>query len=98
MYRYTTPTITCTFEGVDFNEVALIRIAISGKDKTIIKEVAEIEETTVPVRLTQEETANLGSSDGVVAIQARIKYTDGTVQATNIVQTELSNVLDKVVI
>lgn len=95
MYRYTTPTITCTFDGVDAETVSLVRIAISGKGDNIIKEFESIEEGTAVVTLTQEETASLGN--GAVAIQARIKYEDGTVVATNIVQTALTDVLDKVV-
>lgn len=98
MYRYTTPTITCTLEGVDFANVELVRIAFGGNGKTLVKEIpaTDIEEDTVVVTLTQTETADLGN--GVIGIQARVKYSDETVQATNVVQTTLNDVIDKVVI
>lgn len=100
MYTYTTPTITCTLTGVDFASVDYVRIAIKGKNSSIIRviPVADIdtEEGTAVVELTQEETTELGA--GQVAIQGRIHYTDGSVQATNKVLKTMSEVLDKVVI
>ena len=100
MYTYTTPTITCTFAGVDFESVDYVRIAINGKNSSIIRviPVADIdtEEGTAVVELTQEETAALGA--GQIAIQGRIHYADGSVQATNKVLKTLNEVIDKVVI
>ena len=100
MHTYTTPTITCTLTGVDFASVDYVRIAINGKNSSIIRviPVADIdtEEGTAVVELTQEETAALGA--GQVAIQGRIHYTDGSVQATNKVLKSMNEVLDKVVI
>lgn len=100
MYTYTTPTITCTLAGVDFESVDYVRIAINGKNSSIIRviPVADIdtEEGTAVVELTQEETAALGA--GQVAIQGRIHYADGSVQATNKVLKTLNEVIDKVVI
>lgn len=100
MYTYTTPTITCTLTGVDFASVDYVRIAIKGKGSSIIRviPVADIdtEEGTAVVELTQEETAELGA--GQVAIQGRIHYADGSVQATNKVLKSMNEVLDKVVI
>lgn len=100
MYTYTTPTITCTLTGVDFASVDYVRIAINGKNSSIIRviPVADIdtEEGTAVVELTQEETAALGA--GQVAIQGRIHYADGSVQATNKVLKTLNEVIDKVVI
>lgn len=100
MYTYTTPTITCTLTGVDFANVDYVRIAINGKNSSIIRviPVADIdaEEGTAVVELTQEETAALGA--GQVAIQGRIHYADGSVQATNKVLKTLNEVIDKVVI
>ena len=60
--------------------------------------VADIDTETgeTAITLTQEETAALGR--GQIAIQARVRYMDGTVQATNKVLKDMSEVLDKVVI
>lgn len=100
MYTYTTPTITCTLSEVDFTNVDYVRIAIKGKRGYILRQIpiADIntEDGTALVELTQEETAQL--DDGQVIIQARIHYTDGTVQATNKVIRQMNDVLDKVVI
>lgn len=100
MYTYTTPTITCTLTGVDFASVDYVRIAIKGKNSSIIRSIPiadiDTEEGTAVVELTQEETAELGT--GQVAIQGRIHYTDGSVQATNKVLKTLNEVIDKVVI
>ena len=100
MYTYTTPTITCTLTGVDFASVDYVRIAIKGKSSSIIRSIPiadiDTEEGTAVVELTQEETAQLGA--GQVAIQGRIHYTDGSVQATNKVLKTLNEVIDKVVI
>lgn len=100
MFTYTTPTITCTLEGVEFEQVDFVRIAIESKRKEIVRVVpaSDIDTETgeTEIKLTQEETAALGA--GQVGIQARIRYTDGTVQATNKVLKDMSEVLDKVVI
>lgn len=102
MYRYTTPSITCTLRGLDFSYVALVRIAIRGGRNLIVREIS-IEEINanagaIVVNLTQEETASLGNDSAQVEIQGRVKYTDGSVQATNTARAPLSDVLDKVVI
>lgn len=45
MYTYTTPTITCTLAGVDFESVDYVRIAIKGKNSSVVRTVpvAEID-------------------------------------------------------
>lgn len=100
MYTYTTPTITCTLSEVTFTNVDYVRIAIKGKSSSVLREIPitdiDTAEGTCAVELTQEETAALG--EGQVAIQARIHYSDGTVQATNKVLKQMNEVLDKVVI
>lgn len=100
MFTYTTPTITCTLEGIEFNQVDYVRIAVESKKREIVRvvPVSDIDTETgnTTITLTQEETAALGK--GQVAIQARIRYTDGTVQATNKVLRDMDNVLDEVVI
>lgn len=100
MYTYTTPTITCTLDGVEFDQVDCVRIAVKSKSSSVIKvvPVADIDTATgnATVTLSQDETAALGA--GQISIQARIRYKDGTVQATNKVFKDMDDVLDKVVI
>ena len=78
MYTYTTPTITCTLTGVEFSQVDYVRIAIKGKNASVIRTVGiadiDTEEGTTVVELTQEETAALGA--GQVAIQGYITRTN----------------------
>lgn len=100
MYTYTTPTITCTLTGLEFSQVDYVRIAIESKGYSLVRvvPVADIDTETgnTSIELTQEETAALGK--GQVAIQARVRYLDGTVQATNKVLKDMYTVLDEVVI
>lgn len=107
MYTYTTPTIPCTITGAsNWEHVSFVRLAIKGQCVKLVKEipVADITVTTeddeqtatFSVELTQEETAQLKS--GVLGIQARIKYDDDSVLATNSVGKRLDDVIDKVVI
>jgi hypothetical protein len=100
MYTYTTPTITCTLTGLELSQVDYVRIAIESKGYSLVRVVpaADIDTETgnTAIELTQEETAALGK--GQVAIQARVRYLDGTVQATNKVLKDMYTVLDEVVI
>ena len=100
MYTYTTPTITCTLTGLEFSSVDYVRIAIESKGYSLVRVVPvadfDTETGNTSIELTQEETAALGK--GRVAIQARVRYLDGTVQATNKVLKDMYNVLDEVVI
>ena len=100
MYTYTTPTITCTLAGVDFESVDYVRIALKSKKHQLVRvvPVADIDTETgiTSLKLTQEETAAF--DDGQIAIQARVHYVDGTVQATNKVLKDMRDVLDEVVI
>lgn len=100
MYEYTTPTITCKLTGVDWTDVDFVRIAVKGKKSQIVRQIpiADIDTTedTASISLTQEETAAFGV--GQVAIQARVHYASGTVQATNKVIKSLEDVIDEVVI
>ena len=107
MYTYTTPTIPCTITGAsNWEHVSFVRLAIKGQCVKLIKEIPisditvtteDDEQTaTFSVDLTQEETAQLKS--GVLGIQARIKYDDDSVLATNSVGKRLDDVIDKVVI
>lgn len=100
MYTYTTPSITCTLEGIELSQVDYVRIAISSKLELVARVVpaSEIDAETckVVVQLTQEETATLGK--GQITIQGRVRYKDGTVQGTNKVHVDMDEALDKVVI
>lgn len=100
MYTYTTPTISCVLDGAVWAQVDYVRVAVESKKFEIVRviPVADIDTETgeLNVVLTQEETASLGK--GQVVIQARIRYIDGTVQATNKVLRDMNEVLDKVVI
>lgn len=100
MYTYTTPTISCVLDGAVWAQVDYVRVAVESKRYELVRviPVADIDTETgeLNVVLTQEETASLGK--GQVAIQARIRYIDGTVQATNKVLRDMNEVLDKVVI
>jgi hypothetical protein len=100
MYTYTTPAITCTLEGVDFTNVDYVRVAVKGARCQVLKQVPiediDTEEGILVIGLTQEETAALGK--GQVTIQARLHYSNGTVQATDKVIRQMDDVLDKVVL
>lgn len=100
MYRYTTPTIPCELTDVAWSQVDYVRIAVEGRNALIVRIVPATEFTdgATSIKLTQEETADLGAENDNIRIQARIRYNDGTVQATNKVKTTLLDVLDKVVI
>ena len=102
MYRYTTPTLPITIDGLDFDDVNLFRIAIEQGNTEILKVVnaddpsVDTEHKTIYVPLTQEETASF--KDGMVQIQARIKFENNSVLATNKVSLPVKDVLDEVII
>lgn len=100
MYTYTTPTVTITLTDVEFEFVDFVRVAVKGSGKVITRNltVEDIDTETgqASFRLTQEETAAIGA--GIVSIQARIRYVDGTVSATNKVVQKIEDVIDRVVI
>jgi len=102
MYRYTTPTLPITIADLDFNDVDLFRIAIEQGQIEMLKVVEaddpsiDAQHKTIYVPLTQEETASF--KDGMVQIQARIKFTNGSVLATNKVSLSVKDVLDEVII
>lgn len=100
MYRYTTPTLPITIEGIGYENVELIRIAIEQKNVEMLKEVTpeavDPETNTIYIPLTQEETASL--KNGQAEVQARIKFRSGAVLATNKVKLSVKDVLDEVII
>lgn len=64
MYTYTTPTITCILDGVDFSQVDYVRVAVESKKSEIVRVVPvtgiDTETGETSIKLTQEETAALG--------------------------------------
>ena len=64
MYTYTTPTITCILDGVDFSQVDYVRVAVESKKSEIVRVVPvtgiDTETGETSIKLTQEETAQLG--------------------------------------
>lgn len=99
MFTYTTPTITIKLTNVEFSYVDYVRIAIKGDKSIVVREVpvADIDTSTgvTSIKLTQEETAALGA--GLLVIQGRAHYTDGTVEATNKFNMHLQNIIDEVI-
>ena len=102
MYRYTTPTLPITIADVDFDDVSLFRIAIEQGSVEMLKVVSaddpnvDAQHKTIYVPLTQEETAQF--KDGMVQIQARVKFDNNAVLATNKVALPIKDVLDEVII
>ena len=102
MYRYTTPTIPITIGDVDFSTVDYFRIAFT-KNNTLIVFVVPANDArvdaahhTINIELSQEQTAEF--SEGYAIVQARIKYSNGNVQATGKAKVTIEDVIDKVVI
>lgn len=102
MYRYTTPTLPITISDLDFDDVSLFRIAIEQGNIEMLKIVnaddpsVDTEHKTIYVPLTQEETSQF--KDGMVQIQARVKFENNSVLATNKVSLPIKDVLDEVII
>lgn len=102
MHRYTTPTIPVTIDDVDFTTVDVFRIAVENKETELLFVVpaddarVDAQNHTINIELTQEETASF--KEGYVLVQARIKYTNGNVQATNMAKLSVADVLDEVII
>lgn len=102
MYRYTTPTLPITIEGVNFAQVDHFRIAIEKGNTELLyvinanDERVDAQHKTINLALTQEETALF--SEGYAQIQVRIRYTGGSVQATEIGSISINDVLDEVII
>lgn len=101
MHRYTTPTIPITID-VDFTSVDVFRIAIENKDTELLFVVpaddarVDAQHKTINIELTQEQTASF--TEGYVLVQARIKYTNGKIQATDMEKLSVGQVLDEVII
>ena len=104
MYTYTTPSVPFVLKNVEWSEVDFVRIALVVEKKKIVRELNPDEFTidqetgagSASIKLTQQETANLGP--GRVAVQARVKYRDGTVDATQKAAGSMNRIIDEVVI
>lgn len=102
MYRYTTPTLPVTISDIDFADVSVFRIAIEQGNVELLKVIeaddpsVDAQHKTIYVPLTQEETAAF--KDGTVAIQARIKFINNNVLATEKATLSMRDVLDEVII
>ena len=102
MYRYTTPSFTLKLQGIDFSLVQVFRVTFRQCQTQVVKEYLKtdenfsLENNTLQVALTQQETALFGA--GRVAIQLRVKFQDGTVAASNITHCYIKQTLDEEVI
>lgn len=102
MYRYTTPTLPITIDGIDFADIVLFRVAIEQKNNEMLKVLnagdpsIDAEHNIIYVPLTQEETASFNS--GMVQVQVRVKFANDAVLATNKVKVSVDDVLDEVII
>ena len=98
MRRGTTPTNTFDVD-VDLRQASVIYITYSHLGKTVVeKEINDItiEENTLTVELTQEET--LAFPKGEIEIQIRAWFPEGLAIASNIIKTTASRILKEGVI
>ena len=89
------PAVIIEADDKKVMELALIE-NLQRQDLNVVEEALGYQALIEEYGLTQEETASIGC--GQISIQARVRYLDGTVQATNRVLREMSDVIDKVVI
>lgn len=98
MRRGTTPTNTFDVD-VDLRQASVIYITYSQMGRVVFeKQISDItiEETSLSVQLTQEETLALGK--GEVEIQIRARFPEGLAIASNIIKTPASRILKEGVI
>lgn len=98
MRRGTTPTNTFDVD-VDLRQASVIYITYSHLGKTVVeKEISDItiEENTLTVQLTQDET--LAFPKGEIEIQIRARFPEGLAIASNIIKTTASRILKEGVI
>lgn len=93
MYRGTTP-INIFRTDVDLTNASVLFITYKQHDKDILEKSIDdvvIEKDTIMVRLSQRET--LLFSEGIVTIQIRAKFPDGSVIASNLIRTNAREIL-----
>lgn len=93
MYRGTTPTLVFK---LPFNNdgIEKVYITFNQLDNTIIEKTEEDivwDEQQILLTLSQADTLNL--TPGIVKIQLRIRYTDGTALASNTIITTTHEIL-----
>lgn len=100
MRRYTTPTVTLWMPSLDFVGVSLFRVAFKCGKYLLIKtfsisdSAVDAENKKIVINLTQAETAAM--SVGIVKVQARLKYNNGTVVSTDEGLFPMKEILDEV--
>lgn len=93
MYRGTTP-INIFRTDVDLTNASVLFITYKQHDKDILEKSIDdvvIEKDTIMVRLSQRET--LLFSEGIVTIQIRAKFPDGSVIASSLIRTNAREIL-----
>lgn len=93
MYRGTTP-INIFRTDVDLTNASVLFITYKQHDKDILEKSIDdvvIEKDTIMVRLSQRET--LLFSEGIVTIQIRAKFPDGSVIASSLIRTSAREIL-----
>lgn len=99
MIRGTTPTHHFTIP-IEAELVKEVRITYEQDGKLLVEKTEEdctIEEKTLSVRLTQEDTLKF-SSKKKAELQVRILTTNGTALATEILKLEIEDVLNEEVL
>lgn len=104
MYKGTTPTIPIRFENVNLVEAKVVITLYDEQKKTGIDFVSGRDflvsqdgyDSTTSIALTQEQTLAFGT--GLIAIQARFIYPDGSVGATQRESVQMQDVLNKEVL
>lgn len=100
MRRGTTPTHTFGTD-IDLRTAEAIYITYEQGGKTVVEKTIEdmtIEEDSVAVTLTQEDTLAFEEKGGKVKIQIRAKFANGSVVASNIISTPAEEILKEGVI
>lgn len=93
MYRGTTP-INIFRTDVDLTNASVLFITYKQHDKVVLEKTIDdvsIHGEMVEVRLSQRET--LLFSEGIVTIQIRAKFQDGSVIASSLIRTNAREIL-----
>lgn len=99
MIRGTTP-IHIFHTDVDLTTAEVIYVTYT-QGTTVVektKDDCEVEEDTVTVHLTQEETLQFKAGGYTANVQIRARYADGTALASNIISIDISRILKNGVI
>ena len=99
MYRSTTPKIILRVKdpGFDLNEIDICHVTLKAESNghflTIVDPIVNVEDKTITVNLTQEET--LGFNLGTIKVQIKAKMNDGSVVASKVVRTKMNEILEE---